>query len=154
LPRGRQMTYRDPRESLSVLVCGAQGFLGSHIVRVLELRGHRVLRGVRRPAAGWDEAPTQAHVRMDFERDHDPQTWHDRLQGIQVVVNAVGILRERGSTSFQALHIDGPLALFRACADVGVDRVIQISALGADGSAITAYHAASARPTKPCWRCR
>jgi nucleoside-diphosphate-sugar epimerase/uncharacterized membrane protein YphA (DoxX/SURF4 family) len=138
------MAYRQQRESLTVLVCGAQGFLGSNIVRVLELRGHRVVRGVRHASPDWHDA-RPPHVHMDFAHDHDPQGWHERLRGIQVVINAVGILREHGAQRFEPLHVTGPLALFQACVDVGVDRVIQISALGADDSALTAYHRSKCR---------
>src|SRR5690606_3292573 len=60
--------------------------------------------------------------------------------GIDVVINAVGILRERGTATFGALHARAPIALFDAAAQVGVRRVVQISALGADEGAQSRYH--------------
>lgn len=62
-----------------------------------------------------------------------------------MVVNAVGILREHGSQTFENIHSRAPQALFSACADAGVKKVVQISALGADqGSTgyFTSKHAA------------
>ena len=76
----------------------------------------------------------------DFTRDFDAATWRPRLIGIDVVVNAVGIIQEKGAQTFEALHVRAPCALFQACVDAGVDRVIQVSALGADDDATSAYH--------------
>ena len=47
-----------------------------------------------------------------------------------MVINAVGILRESGANTFERVHIASPKALFEACQRLGVQRVIQISALG------------------------
>lgn len=134
------MAYPDHGDPLRILVCGASGFLGTDIARALELRGHVVLRGVRNPALHQRQHPERQYVAVDFQRDQQAEAWFDRLQGVHAVVNAAGILRERGEQSFDALHVQGPIALFEACAAVGVARVLQISALGADAQATTAYH--------------
>ena len=42
------------------------------------------------------------------------------VMGHDVVVNAVGILKERGRQTFAALHDAGPRALFAACVAAGV----------------------------------
>ena len=55
-----------------------------------------------------------------------------RLSGVEIVINAVGIIREHGAQTFAAVHTDAPRALFEACVRSGVRRVIQISALGSD----------------------
>lgn len=79
-------------------------------------------------------------LRADLGRDLRPEDWRERLAGVDAVVNAVGILRERGAQRFATLHVAGPRALFEACAAAGVRRVVQISALGADEAARSAYH--------------
>jgi uncharacterized protein YbjT (DUF2867 family) len=71
-------------------------------------------------------------VHGDFARDFDAETWRPRLRGIDAVINAVGIIRESGGQTFDAIHRRAPIALFDACVLAGVRRVIQISALGAD----------------------
>jgi uncharacterized protein YbjT (DUF2867 family) len=104
-------------------VTGAEGFIGRHIVAALRAAGHTVIAGVRRP--------TQLDsIDCDFSRDILPDAWIPRLAGIDVVINAVGILRESGANTFERVHISGPKALFEACQRVGLQRVIQISALG------------------------
>jgi uncharacterized protein YbjT (DUF2867 family) len=108
-----------------ILITGVTGFIGRHLARALRESGHRVI-GVSRSATGPDA------VRGDFARDLHAETWVPRLAGIDVVINAVGILRESGAQTFEAVHTRAPQALFEACARTGLKRVIQISALGAD----------------------
>jgi uncharacterized protein YbjT (DUF2867 family) len=108
---------------MNILVCGANGFIGRHLCAALEAAGHRVFRGVR-------AAHVPAEIAIDYTRDLDAAAWLPRLGGIDVVVNAVGILCEKKGQSFDAIHHDAPIALFCACAQAGVRRVIQISALG------------------------
>jgi uncharacterized protein YbjT (DUF2867 family) len=113
---------------MRVLVTGSDGLLGRHIVRALELGGHRAIRASRH--AHEDDANA---MRVDFADDVDANVWMSRLAGIDVVVNAAGIAREHGRNSFDAVHTRAPQALFSAASRMGLRRVIQISALGADG---------------------
>jgi uncharacterized protein YbjT (DUF2867 family) len=110
---------------MNVLVCGANGFIGAALCARLEAEGHCVVKGVRH-AARPDE------IAIDYTRDIQPEQWRSHLVGIDAVINAVGILVERGAQTFDAVHRQAPIALFKACAIAGVRRVIQISALGVD----------------------
>ncbi len=110
---------------MRILVCGANGFIGSAIAERLTEAGHTVVRGVRHPA-------THGDVAIDYTRDFDLNQWIPRLEGIDVVVNAVGIIVETRRQKFDDIHRKAPIALFTACQMAGVRRVLQISALGAD----------------------
>lgn len=110
---------------MRILVCGASGFIGSALTHGLRAAGHEVVRGVRHPREPGDMA-------IDYAHDTDPATWKPRLAGIDAVVNAVGIIVERPGIRFLDAHERAPIALFHACAQAGVRRVVQISALGAD----------------------
>lgn len=70
-----------------------------------------------------------------------PNDWAQALEGIDVVVNAAGILREEGLQTFEDIHYRAPLALAQACAERGL-RFVQVSALGhpADGGFIASKH--------------
>jgi NADH dehydrogenase len=59
-----------------------------------------------------------------------PGSWDALLKGIDVVVNCVGILRERGRETYARVHREAPAALARDCARLGVRRLIHVSALG------------------------
>lgn len=117
-----------------VLVVGANGFLGVYIVSALRRQGCRVLRGVRSPRASDERACDLTNL--------DAQAVAAALAGVDVVVNAAGILRETGRQTFQMVHIDGPLSLVRACVASGVPRFVQVSALGVpgDGEFIASKH--------------
>jgi uncharacterized protein YbjT (DUF2867 family) len=123
---------------MNVLLTGATGFIGARLHRTLIDAGHRVIAVARRPP--WPELPRTRWLRIDFAAPRAAADWLADLQGVDVVVNAVGLFRERGSQSFDAVHVRGPVALFEACAASGVARVVQVSALGADTHAQSAFH--------------
>lgn len=118
----------------NVLLCGATGFIGRHIRDALQQAGHRVV-SCRSSAKTSGTKGAGDLVTVDFCHDTQPAIWLPRLQGIDVVVNAVGVLRDTRDRPMQAIHADTPKALFEACAQAGVRRVIQVSALGIEGSA-------------------
>jgi uncharacterized protein YbjT (DUF2867 family) len=111
-----------------ILLTGATGFIGLRLAQALQARGHRVIRA-RRRASHADE------LSVDFTTDVRVEDWLPRLVGVDAVINTVGIIREQGEQTFQRLHTDAPQALFQACAQSGVRRVIQVSALGAAAGA-------------------
>ncbi len=119
---------------MNVLIAGATGFIGARLARAFASRGHGVIPASRGASSNGP------HVALDYTAPPDVDALARELAGIDVVVNAVGILRERGAQSFDALHMSGPRALFAACVAAGVPRVIQISALGAASSAEARYH--------------
>lgn len=123
-----------------ILLTGASGFLGRRLAQALARDGHAVICALRDPRQAAALGLPGRAIAADFARDHSPADWRPRLAGVDVVVNAVGILRERGRQRFGALHVAAPRALFAACLEAGVRRVVQISALGADAAAQSRYH--------------
>lgn len=115
-----------------ILLTGATGFIGRHLAGALREAGHRVIEARRRVTNA------DRHIEADFTKDLAASDWIPRLAGVECVINAVGILRERGSQTFDRIHTEAPRALFEACAQAGVRRVIQISALGA-GAGTSGY---------------
>ncbi len=125
---------------MRVMIAGATGFIGSHIVHTLAGRGWEVLAGVRHPQSALRRFPSIEVFPLDFNAPCDAASLQAALQGVDLVVNAVGIISETRSQTFRQLHEEFPRCLFRACEQAGVGRVVQISALGAGVDSISAYH--------------
>lgn len=121
-----------------VLLTGASGFIGRHLAEAIAAAGHQVVCAVRDPARHGDARFRT--LQADFTTDLDAGVWLPRLAGIDVVINAVGIIREQGAQTFALLHERAPSALFAACAQSEVRLVLQVSALGADEHAQSRYH--------------
>lgn len=125
---------------MRVLITGANGFIGSHLATALADKGHEVLACVRNPVQAQQRRSHITAIKADFVTDCTESDWIPRLQDVDVVINAVGIIRENRLQTFDTVHTRTPLALFSACESAGVKRVIQISALGADENAVSRYH--------------
>jgi uncharacterized protein YbjT (DUF2867 family) len=129
------------------LLTGATGFIGRHLAAALTAAGHEVVCAVRRPAVNAPKSTQSGRreVAADFTRDFDAADWMPRLLGVEAVINAVGIIREQGAQTFDAIHTRAACALFAACAAAGVRLVLQVSALGADESATSRDHLSKKR---------
>lgn len=124
----------EPRQQ-TVLLLGASGFIGSYVLRALLARGLRVV-GVRRVHAPRTPVPPDAITngqlqwkQLSVQALTQPEDWSAHLQDIDVVINCVGILRQRIGQRYEDVHHLMPRALAQACASRGV-RLIHTSALG------------------------
>jgi len=115
------------------MVLGGTGFVGRHAVCALLARGHTVIIGTRHPRRAARRLPSEARacelreVRFQFLTTR--YVWKPLLGDVDVVVNAVGILRERGGETYERVHEMAPAALALACERDGV-RLVHVSALG------------------------
>lgn len=124
---------------MRILLTGASGFIGQHLLHALLAEGHQVVCAVRTVKPSSD--PRLSFIHADFTKDTDKSVWLARLSGIDAVINTVGIFHESGAQTFDTLHKRAPRALFAACAESDdVHMVVQLSALGADADADTPYH--------------
>ncbi|HEY6528206.1 MAG TPA: NAD-dependent epimerase/dehydratase family protein [Cellvibrionaceae bacterium] len=112
---------------MNILLTGASGFIGRNLAYALKAQGHEVV-------------PVSRRLGVNFSQMQRASDWLPYLHGIDAVINAVGIIAQTRAQRFNAVHSLAPIALFQACMQSGVRRVIQISALGADEHATTAYH--------------
>lgn len=117
-----------------VTLFGGSGFIGRYTARALVKAGYRVRVAVRRPhlagdvrlagSPGWVDI-VQANVR-------NKASVAAAVDGADAVVNLVGILYEKGRQSFEAAQRDGAVNVAEACANAGIDRLVHMSAIGAD----------------------
>ncbi len=111
---------------MKILLTGATGFIGSHIEQALQLKGYQVI-------------PISRSHGFDANKMLQAEDWLPVLDGVDCVINAMGIIRETGRQSFERIHTLAAVALFKACEHLSIKRVIQISALGADDRASTPF---------------
>jgi uncharacterized protein YbjT (DUF2867 family) len=105
---------------MRIVVFGGTGLLGWAITRALRRNGHDVITAGR----------SVCDAVVDFRYDTAPEAYLPLVQGADIVVNAAGILIERGDNTFDAVHVKAPTALFTACAKARVARIVHISSLG------------------------
>ncbi len=118
---------------MKVLVLGGTGFVGRHAALALRARGHAVLIGTRHPKRALAKLPPALRD-CDLRETHlesltTRYVWQPLLAGVDAVVNAAGLLRERGGETYERVHQMAPGALALACERQGV-RLVHVSVLG------------------------
>ena len=78
----------------SILVCGATGFVGTHLMKRLADSGHRVVGATRRPDAARARHPDWAWTFADVE---DKPSLQRAMEGHDTVVYLVHQMREDGN---------------------------------------------------------
>ncbi len=127
------------REPDRVLVAGATGYLGRRLIPRLLAAGRSVKALVRGGRARADSAPHLAQVEIVDGELSDAGSLARAAVGIGTVIHLVGIIREQGKSTFEAVHVEGTRALVAAARAAGVRRFLYVSALGTRPDAPTAY---------------
>jgi NADH dehydrogenase len=125
-------------EIKKVCVLGGSGFVGRHVISKLCERGYEVrvpYRNINR-AKHLTVLPTVSMVEADL---HDPAALKKLLQGMDAVINLVGILHEGKRGDFQRAHVELPRKVVEACRATGVKRLLHMSAIGADPDGLSRY---------------
>ena len=121
----------------TVLVTGATGFVGRRVTAHLAREGFRVRALVRPASRQRADLPDGMAVADGDVRD--ARAVAEAARGCGAVIHLVGILRERGGQTYQAVHVDGTANVAAACREAGVRRLVHMSALGAGRGTPTAY---------------
>lgn len=109
-----------------VLVAGATGYLGRHLVECLAADGERVRALVRTPA----QAETLAAAGDVFVGQvTEPATLNGIADGIDTVFSSIGITRQRDGVGYDDVDYGGNLALLREAEVAGVRRFLYVSVL-------------------------
>jgi uncharacterized protein YbjT (DUF2867 family) len=124
-------------------VFGGSGFIGRYIVKRLAKKGFVVRVAVRDPEAGLFLKPMGAvgQIVPLFASLTNQLTVHRAIEAADVVVNCVGILAERREGDFQRVQMDGAETVARLATQEGVQRLVHMSAIGANAHAASRYAA-------------
>jgi NADH dehydrogenase len=117
-----------------VTVFGGTGFVGTQVVRALAKAGWRIRVAVRHPRRGFTLLPFGDVGQIQLFRADvtKPASVAAALEGASAVVNLVGILHQSPGRSFRGLHVEGTQTIAEAAAKAGIERLVQVSAIGAD----------------------
>ena len=135
-----------PPSQQLITVFGGSGFVGRHVVRALVKRGYRVRVAVRRPDLAGFLQPlgTVGQIHAVQANLRYPDSVAAAIKGADAVINLVGILQESGRQSFTGVQANGARTIAKACAALGVSRLVQISAIGADAHSKSRYGSSKA----------
>lgn len=111
-----------------IFIAGATGYLGRYLCAAYRARGYHVTALVRdRDRAG----DLQADTLIEAEATR-PETLHGAMEGIDLVVSALGITRQAGGLSYRDVDYCANLNLLRAAERAGVQRFAYVHVLNAD----------------------
>ncbi len=124
---------------MKVLVVGGTGFIGTNLTRTLADRGHTVTVLARTAEAEAFEAPVQT-VQGDVT---DYESIESAFEGRDAVINLVALsplfTPSGGDEMHNRIHLGGTENVVEAAEAHGVEKLVQMSALGADPEGPTAY---------------
>jgi uncharacterized protein YbjT (DUF2867 family) len=125
---------------------GGTGFVGRAIAARLSAAGYDIRVLTRFPARHRDLLVLPGLVLIDGDV-HDPAFLQRQFNGVDIVINLVGILNERGHSGagFERVHAELPAKVANVCRHAGVRRLLHMSALGASHQAPSFYLRTKAR---------
>jgi len=135
----------------TILVTGASGFVGSHLLPELLGAGHRVVALVRSPGAGEKvtrrlPAALAANVELRTGDVDRPATLPAALAGVEAVVHLVAIPRDRkGGRQLLAVNLDGTRNVIAAMQAAGIQRLVHLGAMGVEDREELHYAKSKAR---------
>ncbi|WP_127901229.1 complex I NDUFA9 subunit family protein [Solirhodobacter olei] len=124
-----------------VTIIGGSGFVGRYIARRLAKAGWRVRVAVRRPNDAIFVKPygTVGQVEPVFCNIRDDASLKAVIMGADAVVNCVGVMDRGGKNSMQRVNDEGAGRVARIAAEMGVERLVHVSAIGADAAGPSIY---------------
>ena len=124
-----------------VTIYGGSGFVGRYIARRLAQAGWRIRVAVRRPneAMHVKTYGVVGQVEPVFCNIRDDESVRSVLHGADAVVNCVGTFDRKGRNNFDAVQNEGAERIARLAAEEGIERLVHISAIGADADSDSIY---------------
>ena len=122
----------------TIAVLGGAGFVGSCLVAKLNGEGYqiKVIARRRESAKHLILLPNVQVIECNIANTYSLK---DAFKGCDAVINLIGILHESGKQTFEAVHHQLPRRLTQLCVELGIKRLIHMSALQASNNAPSQY---------------
>jgi uncharacterized protein YbjT (DUF2867 family) len=120
-----------------ILITGATGFVGKHLLDTLKEEHPRIRCLVR------DEKKASVLCSLGYEVVKgdvtDPSTLEGALNDIETIIHLVGIIEERGESTFEKVHVGGTANLIKESLNKNVKKIFYQSALGSNANSPFSY---------------
>ena len=115
-----------------IAIFGAGGFIGKHLMRQLTQLDYRVKVATRYPYLKGYLKPLGNPGQIELFKTNifNPEDVKDILKNCDFVINLVGILYETRNQKFDHIHSYFPNLLGSLCNEMGIKKLIHVSALG------------------------
>ena len=122
----------------TITILGGAGFIGSCLVAKLDQAGYRVRVLSRRREAA-KHLIILPNVQVQECNVMDNHALKEALKGSDAVINLIGILHESGKNTFELVHHQLPRRVAQCCEELGIHRLLHMSALQASAHAPSQY---------------
>ena len=131
-------------------IFGASGFIGRHLIRRLTKKNYRIIAVTRSPYLHGYLKPLGNIGQIDLEKVNifDEKKIRPIIESSNIVINLVGILFENKNQKFESIHTQFPYLLAKLCKEYNIEKLIHISALGANVNSSSAYMRSKAKGEK------
>ena len=125
-------------KGLGICVLGGTGFVGTELVTRLAEAGHTVRVPTRNLSRG-NHLKVLPTVQLIAANVQDGHVLGQLFDGMDVVINLVGILNERGRETFRTVHAELAGRVVDAMRTARVNRLLHMSSLAAGAQAPSQY---------------
>ncbi|ACV62196.1 NAD-dependent epimerase/dehydratase [Desulfofarcimen acetoxidans DSM 771] len=120
-----------------ILVTGAGGFVGRHVVKALLDRGCKIRCLVRSTDAAVNLLPDPVDIVVG--NVNDKKSLIEACQNVSAVIHLIAVIREIGEDTFELINVEGTRNLVEAAENSGVSQFLHLSALGACDNPVYKY---------------
>lgn len=130
-----------------VTIFGGSGFVGRYCVKALAEKGYFIRVAVRQPSQARHLFNALPADQIEFFKADVTQeaSVEDAVKDADDIINCVGILFETGNQTFEKVQSDAPRMIAQAAQNNGKNRIIHLSAIGADSNSPAQYAITKAR---------
>lgn len=114
----------------NILLAGATGYLGRHLLTVLIEKQNQVVAIVRNP--NQIDNPNENYLEIKQAEVTKPETLRDICKGIDTVISTVGITRQKDGLTYMDVDYQANMNLLIEAKKSGVNHFVYVSAINGD----------------------